>query len=128
MDPKANLAEQARIANEIIKLNDAAESVGIESMYNDELASLAGELAELVQALAHWRAKGGFEPEKPPGSLAFRMIALLHDMGVGFKSTTKEATTQITLEVGDKGVEGYSGFAADMIFAADGSCSIELGE
>lgn len=61
MDPKANLAEQARIAERIIFLTDEAEEVGIESTHHAELADLASELAELVLALAHWRAKGGFE-------------------------------------------------------------------
>lgn len=52
MDPDSNLREQIEIAKEIIRRDDAGESL-------EDIASTALRLAELVLALAEWNAKGG---------------------------------------------------------------------
>lgn len=51
MDPNANLKRQRELAAEII-----------DGYGNRDIADLAAELAELVQALDEWRLKGGFDP------------------------------------------------------------------
>ena len=63
MDPKANIGEQKRLAQEIVTL---AESI---TYRNDEAArtmalivKLAEELSDLVLALDEWRAGGGYDP------------------------------------------------------------------
>lgn len=58
MDPNENLKRQRELAAEIIKLYE------IETSLNDyKLVPLGNELAEHVQALDEWLAKGGFLPE-----------------------------------------------------------------
>lgn len=68
MDPKANVAEQQKIARRLVS----------EDMAQAEVADLAIELAELVIALDEWRRNGGFDPyiETRADSLAQRSAFL----------------------------------------------------
>lgn len=52
MDPQANAQAQVSVAREILE----AEEQGMETDFG-------GVLAELVLALAAWRARGGAEPD-----------------------------------------------------------------
>lgn len=54
MDPNANLKRQRELAAEIID--------GYGNRDASDIADLAAELAELVQALDEWRQNGGFDP------------------------------------------------------------------
>lgn len=58
MDPNANIAEQVKLAREMVTDNDG------ESIDTGD----AVRLAELVIALDEWRSKGGFEPAAAPAS------------------------------------------------------------
>ena len=58
MDPDANIAEQQRIANEIIVRADADETVG------EAIFLRALRLSELVQALDEWIRRGGALPQR----------------------------------------------------------------
>lgn len=71
MDPVANLARQCKLAAEIVAytedegpLDQAIDGESADAEYDafQELAAMAKELAELVQALDEWRQKGGFDP------------------------------------------------------------------
>lgn len=52
MDPQANLKEQLEIANEIIGMDEAGESL-------EDVAEQVVRLAELVTAYCEWVSKGG---------------------------------------------------------------------
>lgn len=60
MDPDANIREQIELARHMIDQFDAADednpTLGIDPHDADRLA-------ELVLALAEWRARGGFDPD-----------------------------------------------------------------
>lgn len=59
MDPNANLKRQRELAAEIID--------GYGNRDASDIADLAAELAELVQALDEWRLRGGFDPYAQTG-------------------------------------------------------------
>ncbi len=56
MDPHANLAEQLRLARDIIALEDH------ETADTERAADMGARLAELVLALHEWQQAGGFSP------------------------------------------------------------------
>ncbi len=63
MDPKANLDEQADLAQQLLDLADAqTDEADTESARAalHEMARLGTELAELVVAYAAWRQRGGY--------------------------------------------------------------------
>lgn len=65
MDPNSNIAEQLRIVHSIHQINDRCNPDG--SLSNVQVAALASHadrLADLVEALDDWIAKGGFLPER----------------------------------------------------------------
>jgi hypothetical protein len=67
MDPTANLARQLAIAAEIIGIRDSGEDDGdvdAEIDRDEQVADLADELADLVQALDEWMKKGGALPDQ----------------------------------------------------------------
>ena len=64
MDPKANIEEQTTIARAIIEQIDAngGDLGRLGRQAAEEVADLAGQLAEYVLALDEWRRSGGFDP------------------------------------------------------------------
>lgn len=60
MDPIANLARQRTIVSEINELRELGEG----HVPYGQVAELAYELAELVEALDEWLTKGGFLPTR----------------------------------------------------------------
>jgi hypothetical protein len=57
MDPNQNLKQQRELAAQIIRLRD-------KDAPHDQIADVADELAELVQALDGWLSRGGFLPSE----------------------------------------------------------------
>lgn len=64
MDPKANIAEQVRLAASILARLDADTDDFLERVH--QFAADAGRLAELALALNEWRRYGGWDPYLRP--------------------------------------------------------------
>lgn len=64
MDPKANIEEQTSLARAIVEQIDAkSDDLGrLGGQAAQQVADLAGQLAEYVLALDEWRRSGGFDP------------------------------------------------------------------
>lgn len=61
MDPDANLDEQLDLVKRIVVLTN---SDGPKAARDAEIARLARDLADMVEALDHWITGGGFLPAR----------------------------------------------------------------
>lgn len=63
MDPESNILEQLTVAEQILTANDAVRDDGkLTREEAEDMAGLAVQLAELVEALNGWLMRGGYFP------------------------------------------------------------------